>query len=187
MSDIWIALAALAIGVLLGLFARRSGVRSASATRSTPDPIPQPPTKAERTRLRELLNATDDLEYALDTVRNFGPLSASELSTVDLPAKLDRISHAGLLSGDVLAGLRKRTEQIALHPFPEQRELLGAVRADEEPAPLSAVWLLIREAVGSGAAQHLAAGDAKRCLEEIRTELRYELELRTPDGELVLV
>jgi len=183
MSDIWIALAALAIGVLLGLFARRSGARSAAPARSTPPP----PTRAERTQLRELLNATDDLEYALDTVRNFGPLSASELSTVDLPAKLDRISHTGLLSGDVLAGLRKRTEQIALHPFPEQRELLGAVRADEQPAPLSAVWLLIREAVGSGAAQHLAAGEAKRCLDEIRTELRYELELRTPEGELLLV
>lgn len=185
MSDIWIALAALAIGVLLGVFVRRTGVRSAATTR--PVPVPQLPTRAERTQLRELLNATDDLEYALDTVRNFGPLSASELSTVDLATKIERISLVGMLSGDVLAGLRKRTDQIGLHPFPEQRELLGAVRADEQPAPLSAVWLLIREVVGSGAAQHLAAGEAKRCLDEIRAELRHELELRTPEGELVLV
>ncbi|MFD9736095.1 hypothetical protein [Umezawaea sp. NPDC059074] len=136
----------------------------------------------ERTAHRELLHAVDDLEYALNTIRNFGPLSASELLNVDLSAKLDRLVVAGAPSA-LFAKLRGRTEQIALHPFPEQRELVSAVRADEQPSPLSAVWLLIREASGSGAAQHLAAGEAKNCLDE----LRLELARNAPDDDLVLV
>jgi hypothetical protein len=60
---------------------------------------------------------------------------------------------------------------------------VSAVRSDEQPSPLSAVWLLIREASGSGAAQHLAAGRAKSCLDE----LRLELARNAPDDEPVLV
>ncbi|MET1071199.1 MAG: hypothetical protein ABWY11_00990 [Umezawaea sp.] len=163
MSEILIALAALAVGVLFGLFLRRPRPRSATSAPRSVVPL-------ERSLHRELLNAADDLEYALNTVRNFGPLSASEILNVDLPAKLDRLVLAGV-SPEVFARLRGRTEQIALHPFPEQRELVSAVRADERPSPLSAVWLLIREASGSGAAQHLAAGEAKDCLDELRAEL----------------
>lgn len=188
MSEIWIALAALAIGILVGLFTRWSMPRSSNP--SAQPPISEPSNRVERTQLRELLNAADDLEYALNTILNFGPLSASELATVDLPAKLERLTRVGVplvLVGDVLIRLRRRTEQIPLYPFPEQRELIGAVREDEQSGPLSAVWLLIRETVGSGAAQHLAAGEAKVCLEEVRAELRHELELRTPMGELTLV
>jgi hypothetical protein len=179
MSEIWIALAALAIGVVLGLFARRPRSRSQVTTGT-------PRTTTPRAQLRELLNAADDLEYALNTVRNFGPLAASELANVDLHAKLDRLTRTGVPI-DVLLKLRQRIERVGLHPFPEQRELVSAVRADEQPAPLSAVWLLIRDAVGSGAAQHLAAGEAKDCLDELRAELRRELALSTPNGELVLV
>jgi hypothetical protein len=175
MSEILIGTAALAIGVLLGLFLRRPRARSAP-------PAPRSVNSLERTAHRELLNAADDLEYALNTVRNFGPLSASELRNVDLPAKLDRLVLAGA-SSEVFARLRGRTEQIALHPFPEQRELVSAVRSDEQPSPLSAVWLLIREASGSGAAQHLAAGEAKECLDE----LRRELAAFAPEDERALV
>jgi hypothetical protein len=175
MSEILIALAALAIGVLLGLFLRRPRARPTL-------PAPRSATPLERSNHRELLNAADDLEYALNTVRNFGPLSASELVNVDLPAKLERLLLAGA-SSDVFARLRGRTEQIALHPFPEQRELVSAVRSDEQPSPLSAVWLLIREASGSGAAQHLAAGEAKNCLEE----LRRDLAVQAPEDERALV
>ena len=177
MSEIWIALAALAIGVVLGLFARRPRSHSNAKT-GTPS--------TTRTQLRELLNAADDLEYALNTVRNFGPLAASEFANVDLSAKLDRLTRIGVPI-DVLTRLRQLVERVGLHPFPEQRELVSAVRADEQPAPLSAVWLLIRDAVGSGAAQHLAAGEARDCLDELRAELRRELAMSTPDGELVLV
>ncbi|HWO64779.1 MAG TPA: hypothetical protein VNO31_32550 [Umezawaea sp.] len=172
MSEILIALAALAAGVLLGLFLRRP------RPRSTP---PAPRSPLSRSTHRELLNAADDLEYALNTVRNFGPLCASELLNVDLPAKLDRLAAGA--PPVLFAELRRRTEQIALHPFPEQRELVSAVRSDEQPSPLSAVWLLIREASGSGAAQHLAAGRAKSCLDE----LRLELARNAPDDEPVLV
>ncbi|MCS7482396.1 hypothetical protein ACFFQW_20020 [Umezawaea endophytica] len=172
MSEMLIALAALAAGVLLGLFLRRPRPRST--------PLPGPP--RPRSAHRELLNAADDLGYALDTIRNFGPLCASELRNVDLPAKLDRLAAAGA-PPDVFAELRGRTEQIALHPFPEQRELVSAVRSDEQPSPLSAVWLLIREASGSGAAQHLAAGQAKTCLDA----LRLELARNAPEDEPVLV
>jgi hypothetical protein len=175
MSEILIALAALAIGVLIGLFSRRPRARPAP-------PAPSSATSLERSNHRELLNAADDLEYALNTVRNFGPLSASELVNVDLSAKLDRLLLAGA-SSDVFARLRGRTEQIALHPFPEQRELVSAIRSDEQPSPLSAVWLLIREASGSGAAQHLAAGEAKNCLDD----LRRELAVQAPDDERALV
>jgi hypothetical protein len=45
------------------------------------------------------------------------------------------------------------------------------------------VWLLIREASGSGAAQHLAAGEAKNCLDE----LRRQLGRNAPDDEPALV
>lgn len=173
MSEILIALAALATGVLFGLFLRRPRARSAP-------PSPRP--ALSRSTHRELLNAADDLEYALTTIGNFGPLSASELHNVDLQAKLDRLAAEGA-PPDVVAELRKRTGQIALHPFPEQRELVSAVRSDEQPSPLSAVWLLIREASGSGAAQHLAAGEAKSCLEE----LRRVLALDAPEDERVLV
>jgi hypothetical protein len=171
MSEILIALAALAVGVLLGLLLRRP--------RATRDQAPRSATPLERSNHRELLNAADDLEYALNTIRNFGPLSASELRNVDLSAKLDRLVLAGVPS-DVFAELRARTEQIGLHPFPEQRELVSAVRADEQPSPLSAVWLLIREASGSGAAQHLAAGHAKSCLDELRVELGRSAPLDEP-------
>jgi hypothetical protein len=173
MSEMLIALAALAVGVLFGLFLRRP--RSRSTAQAPRPPLP-------RSTHRELLNAADDLEYALNTVRNFGPLCASELLNVDLPAKLDRLVGAGAPS-DLFDELRRRTEQIALHPFPEQRELVSAVRSDERPSPLSAVWLLIREASGSGAAQHLAAGRAKDCLDE----LRRELARNAPEDEPVLV
>ena len=172
MSEILIALAALAIGVLFGLFLRRPRARS---TRSRANSL-------DRTAHSELLNAADDLEYALNTIRNFGPLSASELLNVDLPAKLDRLVLAGA-SSEVFTRLRGRTEQIALHPFPEQRELVSAVRSDEQPSPLSAVWLLIREASGSGAAQHFAAAEAKKCLDE----LRRELAAFEPEAERALV
>ena len=173
MSEILIALAALAAGVLFGLFLRRPRPRSTT-------PVPRPPLSCSTHR--ELLNAADDLEYALNTVRNFGPLCASELLNVDLPAKLDRLGAVGA-PPELFAELRRRTEQIALHPFPEQRELVSAVRSDEQPSPLSAVWLLIREASGSGAAQHLAAGRATSCLDE----LRLELARNAPDDEPVLV
>ncbi len=175
MSEILIALSALAVGVLFGLFLRGPRPRSAPAA-------PRSSTPLQRSAHRELLNAADDLEYALNTIRNFGPLSASELLNVDLSSKLDRLLVAGAPSG-LFAELRGRTEQIALHPFPEQRELVSAVRADEQPSPLSAVWLLIREASGSGAAQHLAAGQAKSCLDE----LRRELARNAPEDEPALV
>lgn len=174
MSEIWVPLAALAIGVVLGLVVRFTGIRR------SPEPSPSPP----RDRLRDLLHAADDLEYGLNTVLNFGPLSTSELASVDLPAKLERVFAVGLLAPELVAELRSHTEKIALHPFPEQRELLSAVRADERPAPLSAVWLVIREAVGSGAAQHHAAAEARRCLDAVRSQLRDELAARAPEAAL---
>jgi len=66
MSEIVIASAALVLGVLLGLFLRRPGARSAP-------PAPRSADSLERTAHRELLNAADDLEYALNTIRNFAP------------------------------------------------------------------------------------------------------------------
>ena len=62
LSETLIALAALAVGVLLGLFARRPWARPAP-------PVPRTATPLERSNHRELLNAADDLEYALNTVR----------------------------------------------------------------------------------------------------------------------
>lgn len=153
MSEIWIALAALAVGVLLGLVIRRNPVRGRA----------QP---ATRDHVREVLNAADDLEYALTTVLNFGPLSTSELVSVDLPAKLDRLAATGL-DRATLRDLRTHTERIALHPYPEPRDLLSAVREDD-----ASVWLVLREAVGSGAAQHQAAANARECLAVIRAGLR---------------
>ncbi|MEU5694241.1 hypothetical protein [Actinosynnema sp. NPDC020468] len=172
MSEFVIALVGLVVGVLLGGWAR-------GRRRSTPDPAPPSP---ERRRLRELLTAADDLEYGLNTVLNFGPLSTTELNSVDLSAKLDRIVRTGTLDDDTLDALRTHTEKIGLHPFPERRELFTAVQEDE-----AAVWLVLREAVGSGAAQHTAAANARRCLEHIRAELKEELGRHTPEGELVLV
>ncbi|MBB5806258.1 hypothetical protein F4560_006026 [Saccharothrix ecbatanensis] len=156
MSEILIAVTALATGVALGLVVRFTGRRRSSdhTRRTTPN-------------ARELLRATDDLEYGLNTVLNFGPLSLSELATVDLPAKLDRVAATGEVAKAVLTTLKTHTEKIALHPYPEQRDLLTAVREDE-----AAVWLALRDAIGSGAAQRLAATEARRVLDEIR--LRHE-------------
>ena len=153
MSEILIALAALATGVALGLVVRSSGRR-------------RPPVLPAR---RELLHAADDLEYGLNTVLDFGPLSLSELATVDLPAKLDRVAETGEVPRAILATLKRHTDKIALHPYPEQRDLLTAVREDE-----AAVWLALRDAIGSGAAQHVAALEACRLLDEIRDGLRHE-------------
>jgi hypothetical protein len=153
MSEILIALAALAAGVVLGLVVRSSARR----------PAP-PPSDA-----RELLHAADDLEYGLNTVLDFGPLSLSELAAVDLPAKLDRVALTGEVSRARLATLKAHTDKIALHPYPEQRDLLTAVREDE-----AAVWLALRDAIGSGAAQHVAATQARLVLDEIRAGLRHE-------------
>ncbi|XVV03349.1 hypothetical protein ACQPW3_39480 [Actinosynnema sp. CA-248983] len=153
MSEIWVALAALAVGVALGLVLRRNPVRR----RTRP---------AARDHVREVLNAADDLEYGLHTVLNFGPLSTSELLSVDLPAKLERLIRTGV-DRDTLHDLRAHTERIALHPYPEPRELLTAVREDD-----ASVWLVLREAVGSGAAQQQAAAKARECLDVIRAGLR---------------
>ncbi|MCE7000135.1 hypothetical protein LZG04_35770 [Saccharothrix sp. S26] len=156
MSEILIGLAALAAGVVLGLVVRSSGRR-------------RPPVLADR---RELLHAADDLEYGLNTVLDFGPLSLSELAAVDLPAKLDRVALTGEVSRANLATLKAHTDKIALHPYPEQRDLLTAVREDE-----AAVWLALRDAIGSGAAQHVAATQARQVLDEIRAGLRHEQRL----------
>ncbi|MFD0199237.1 MULTISPECIES: hypothetical protein [Saccharothrix] len=154
MSEILIALAALATGVALGLVVRYS------VRRDDAPPLDD---------ARELLHAADDLEYGLNTVLDFGPLSLSELASVDLPAKLDRVASTGELSRSTLAALRAYTDKIALHPYPEQRDLLTAVREDE-----AAVWLALRDAIGSGAAQHVAATQARLVLDEIRAGLRHE-------------
>ncbi|MFI9813225.1 hypothetical protein [Saccharothrix variisporea] len=156
MSEIWIALAALALGVVLGLVIRHKPARR----RPRPDP-------AARNHVREVLNAADDLEYGLNTVLNFGPLSASELISVDLPAKLERLAGTGGVDRATLHDLRTHTQRIALHPYPEPRDLLTAVREDD-----ASVWLVLREAVGSGAAQHQAAAKARECLDVIRNGLR---------------
>ncbi|KOX33780.1 hypothetical protein ADK67_05435 [Saccharothrix sp. NRRL B-16348] len=153
MSEILIALAALATGVALGLVVRSAGRR-------------RTPRVADA---RELLHAADDLEYGLNTVLDFGPLSLSELASVDLPAKLDRVASTGEVPRATLATLKAHTEKIALHPYPEQRDLLTAVREDE-----AAVWLALRDAIGSGAAQHVAATQARLVLDEIRDGLRHE-------------
>lgn len=153
MSELLIALAALATGVALGLAVRSSGRRS----------LPAPAGR------RELLHAADDLEYGLNTVLDFGPLSLSELAAVDLPAKLDRVALTGEVSRARLATLKAHTDKIALHPYPEQSDLLTAVREDE-----AAVWLALRDAIGSGAAQHVAATQARLLLDEIRAGQRSE-------------
>ncbi|WP_367134761.1 hypothetical protein [Saccharothrix sp. HUAS TT1] len=153
MSEILIALAALATGVALGLVVRSSGRRRS-------------PDRARPADARELRLAADDLEYGLNTVLNFGPLSLSELAAVDLPAKLDRVAATGGVPRATLAALKAHTEKIALHPYPEQRDLLTAVGEDE-----AAVWLALRDAVGSGAAQHVAATHARRVLDGIRDGL----------------
>ncbi|MDU0292891.1 hypothetical protein [Saccharothrix longispora] len=154
MSEILIALAALATGVLLGLVVRFPG-RRRSPRSSSPAPAD----------VGALLNAVDDLEYGLAAVLNFGPLSASELTGVDLAAKLERL--AGDLPKGVFDTLKGLVGKIALHPYPERHDLLGAVREDE-----SAVWLALRDAIGSGAAQHVAATEACRVLEGVREVLR---------------
>ncbi|MBB5954805.1 hypothetical protein FHS29_001375 [Saccharothrix tamanrassetensis] len=164
MNEIWIVLAALAVGVVLGAFVPVPGLVRTSR---------KPEAAHDRNRLRELLNAADDLEYGLNTVLNFGPLSASELTSVDLPAKFERVVRTGLVDRDTLHGLRTHTERIALHPYPEPRELLSAVREDD-----ASVWLVLREAVGSGAAQHLAAAKARECLDVIRDGLRRDLDVQ---------
>ncbi|WP_447004550.1 hypothetical protein ACRAKI_33965 [Saccharothrix isguenensis] len=166
MSEILIAVTALAAGVALGLVVRFTGRRRSS-------------TRTRRTTARELLHAADDLEYGLNTVLDFGPLSQSELASVDLPAKLDRVASTGEVAKSVLATLKTHTEKIALHPYPEQSDLLAAVREDE-----AAVWLALRDAIGSGAAQRLAATEARRLLDEIRAGLRHEAKAA---GELVRV
>ncbi|WP_433265900.1 hypothetical protein ACQPZF_39315 [Actinosynnema sp. CS-041913] len=166
MSDFWIVLAALVVGVVLGAVVRVRRAAWAPASRQTPD-------VQQRNRLRELLNAADDLEYGLNAVLNFGPLSATELISVDLPAKLERVARTGAVDRDTLRDLRGHAERIALHPYPEPGELLTAVREDDASA-----WLVIREAVGSGAAQHLAAGKARECLDVIRDGLRRDLDVR---------
>ncbi|QQQ76005.1 hypothetical protein IOD16_33955 [Saccharothrix sp. 6-C] len=153
MSEILVALAALTTGVALGLVVRSAGRRRA-------------PLVADA---RELLHAADDLEYGLNTVLEFGPLSLSELASVDLPAKLDRVASTGEVPRAALATLKAHTDKIALHPYPEQRDLLTAVREDE-----AAVWLALRDAIGSGAAQHVAATQARLVLDEIRGGLRSE-------------
>ncbi|RKT57816.1 hypothetical protein [Saccharothrix australiensis] len=167
MSETWFVLAvgaALLVGVVLGAVTRRSGWLRRT-TRRAGD-------AAERGRLRDLLHATDDLEYGLNTVLDFGPLSSTELVSVDLPAKLDRIVRTGLVDRDTARDLRAHTERIAQHPYPEPRELLTAVREDDASA-----WLVLREAVGSGAAQHQAAARARACLDVIRDGLRRDLDV----------
>ncbi|MGM1059138.1 hypothetical protein [Saccharothrix sp. Mg75] len=156
MSETLIALAALATGVALGLVVRFPG-RRRSPRRTTAAPAD----------VGALLNAVDDLEYGLAAVLNFGPLSSSELAGVDLTAKLERL--AGDLPKDVFAALRGLVGKIALHPYPERHDLLGAVRDDE-----AAVWLALRDAIGSGAAQHAAAAEACRVLEGVRDALRRD-------------
>ncbi|ONI82526.1 hypothetical protein ALI22I_41490 [Saccharothrix sp. ALI-22-I] len=175
MSEILIAVTALATGIVLGLVVRFSGRRRS-------------PDHARRTDARELLRAADDLEYGLNTVLNFGPLSLSELVSVDLPAKLDRVTATGEVPKATLATLKAHTEKIALHPYPERHDLLTAVREDE-----AAVWLALRDAIGSGAAQHVAATEARRVLDEIRAG-RHEPRMsrmsrmsRTSRKELVRV
>lgn len=155
MSEIWIAPAALALGVVLGLVIRHKPTRKPR------------PDRAARDRVREVLNAADDLEYALNTVLDFGPLSASELLSVDLPAKLERLAATGGVDRTTLHDLRTHTQRIALHPYPEPRDLLTAIREDD-----ASVWLVLREAVGSGAAQHQTAAKARECLDVIRDGLR---------------
>ncbi|GAB2995333.1 hypothetical protein [Saccharothrix stipae] len=156
MSELLIAVTALATGVALGLV-----VRSSARRRS--------PGRARLADARELRHAADDLEYGLNTVLDFGPLSLSELASVDLPAKLDRVASTGEVPRATLATLRAHTERIALHPYPAQSDLLTAVREDE-----AAVWLALRDAIGSGAAQQLAATQARRVLDEIRAGLPHE-------------
>lgn len=155
MSEILIALTALATGVVLGLVVRFRGRRRSSGEVAW-----------------ELLRAADDLEYGLKTVLSFGPLSLSELAAVDLPAKLERVASTGEVPGSTLATLKAHTEKIALHPYPERRDLLTAVREDE-----AAVWLAMRDAIGSGAAQHVAATEARRVLDEIRGHRESPKEL----------
>ncbi|QFZ23519.1 hypothetical protein [Saccharothrix syringae] len=146
MSELLIGLAALGLGVVVGLVVRHTGRAPAR-----PDDA------------RELLNAADDLEYGLNAVLNFGPLSSTELTSVDLVAKYDRLVAVGGVDQAVLGALRDRLDQIALHPYPEQHQLFAAVREDE-----AAVWLALRDAVGSGAAQHAAASEARRLLDDVR-------------------
>ncbi|MFD1148112.1 hypothetical protein [Saccharothrix hoggarensis] len=165
MSELLIALTALATGVALGLVVRFPGRRRSSAqARRAATTTDTATATGTASATRELLHAADDLEYGLNAVLNFGPLSLSELASVDLAAKLDRVASTGEVPKAVLAALRAHTEKIALHPYPEQRDLLTAVGEDE-----AAVWLALRDAIGSGAAQHVAATEARRVLEEIRT------------------
>ncbi|MFT7836370.1 hypothetical protein Q5530_09485 [Saccharothrix sp. BKS2] len=164
MSEILIALAALALGVVVGLLLRRAGRGR-----------PCGPADA-----RELLDAADDLEYGLNAVLNFGPLSSSELVSVGLGTKYDRLVATGQVGGAVLGVLRDHLDKIALHPYPERHHLFAAVREDE-----AAVWLALRDAVGSGAAQHSAAAEARRLLDGVRHGLRREE--RSPGRELVRV
>ncbi|GAA2663640.1 hypothetical protein GCM10010428_12650 [Actinosynnema pretiosum subsp. pretiosum] len=170
MTGTWIVIAGVVVGVVIGLALRPPGARREPATR-------QPP---PRERLVALLAAADELERGLDAVLDFGPLSAGELAAVDLPAKLEHLVAPRVLTCPTVAELRACTEQIALHPFPEQRELLAAVRADQRPAAMSATWLVMREAAGSAAAQHHAAVEARRCLATIRDQLTPELPGPTP-------
>lgn len=162
MTEILIGLAALVVGVAVGLVTRRAR-------------RPGEPADA-----RDLLDAADDLEYGLNAVLNFGPLSSSELASVDLAAKYDRLVAAGGAGKAALGALRDQLDKIALHPYPEQHHLFAAVREDE-----AAVWLALRDAVGSGAAQHSAAAEARRLLDGVRHGLRREE--RAPGRELARV
>ncbi|MBW4715921.1 hypothetical protein [Saccharothrix obliqua] len=163
MSELWIVLPALAAGVVLGAVVPRTGLVRWTSRKPTTD----------QDRSWELLRAADDLEYGLNTVLNFGPLSLSELASVDLAAKLERIVRTNAVDRDTMHDLRTHTERIAMHPYPEPRELLSAVRDDD-----ASVWLVLREAVGSGAAQHQAAAKARECLDVIRAGLRRDLAAR---------
>lgn len=148
MTELLIGLAALALGVAVGLVVRRT---------RTGRPADRPKDA------RELLNAADDLEYGLNAVLNFGPLSSSELSSVDLVVKYERLVATGEVDKAVLSALRAQLDKISLHPYPERHQLFAAVREDE-----AAVWLALRDAVGSGAAQHAAATEARRLLDGLR-------------------
>ncbi|MEU4802193.1 hypothetical protein [Actinosynnema sp. NPDC023587] len=173
MSELWTVLPVLAagvVGVVLGALLRGAVGRGAGGRRvggRRPRADRTAAEVADRDRLRELRHAADDLEYGLNTVLDFGPLAASELGSVDLPAKLDRIARTNAVDHDTLRDLRAHTERIALHPYPERRDLLTAVREDD-----ASVWLVLREAVGSGAAQHQAATQAREVLDVIRAGLR---------------
>ncbi|MCP2165890.1 hypothetical protein [Goodfellowiella coeruleoviolacea] len=179
MSEFWLLLLALVIGMACGVLAT-------CAHRNRPDPAaPSPESvslRTERARIRELLDAVGELDRGLAAVLAHGPLGAAELAEVDLLARIDRLTSSGdplVLDGVVIDQLRRSVETIASHPFPAQGVLRAALAERAGGALETTLWALVRDAAGSGAAQHVAAHAARECLVEVRDELERELALRT--------